>query len=311
MRDGEVGMSEIITSEGIQRKIITIRDYQVMLDEDLALLYEVELKRLNEQVKRNIERFPEPFCFQLTAEEAESLRSQFATSSWEFLRSQFATLKTGRGQHRKYLPYVFSEQGVAMLSAVLKSETAVKVSIQIMNAFVVMRRFLRDNAQVFQRLDTLELKQIETDKKVERVLTAIEDTSLKPKQGIFYDGQVFDAWKFVSDLVRSAKKSIVLIDNYVDDSVLSLFAKREKSVAVTIITKNISRQLEIDVKKFNEQYPPLAIKQYNASHDRFLIIDESDLYHIGASLKDMGKKWFAFSKMDIAAVEMLGKVGHE
>ncbi len=286
-------MSEIITSESIQRKIITIRDFQVMLDEDLALLYGVELKRLNEQVKRNIERFPEHFCFQLTAEEAESLRSQFATSSWG---------------GRRYLPYVFSEQGVAMLSAVLRSETAVKVSIQIMNAFVAMRRFLRDNAQVFQRLDSLELKQIETDKKVDRVLTAIEDKSLKPKQGVFYDGQVFDAWKFVSDLVRSAKMSIILIDNYVDDSVLSLFAKRKKSVAVTILTKNISRQFETDVKKFNEQYPPLAIKQFNASHDRFIIIDETELYHFGASLKDLGKKWFAFSKMDIGAVEMLGKV---
>ena len=284
----------MITPDSIQNRIITIRNTQVMLDQDLAVLYGVELKRLNEQVKRNIERFPEPFCFQLTAEEAEALRSQNAT------------LENGRGKHRKYLPFVFSEQGVAMLSAVLRSETAVAVSIQIMNAFIVMRRFLRDNAQVFQRLETLELRQIETDKTIEKVLTAIEDKTLKPKQGIFYDGQVFDAWQFVSDLVRTAKKSIILIDNYVDDSVLSLFAKKKKGVSVTILTKNISKQLELDVKKFNEQYASLTIKHFNASHDRFMVIDDADLYHFGASLKDLGKKWFAFSKM--GAVEMLNKV---
>lgn len=285
-----------ITPDSIQNRIITIRNTQVILDQDLAVLYGVELKRLNEQVKRNIERFPEPFCFQLTAEEAEALRSQNAT------------LENGRGKHRKYLPFVFSEQGVAMLSAVLRSETAVAVSIQIMNAFIVMRRFLRDNAQVFQRLETLELRQIETDKTVEKVLTAIEDKTLKPKQGIFYDGQVFDAWQFVSDLVRTAKKSIILIDNYVDDSVLSLFAKKKKGVSVTILTKIISKQLELDVKKFNEQYASLSMKQFNASHDRFMVIDDADLYHFGASLKDLGKKWFAFSKMEMGAVEMLNKV---
>lgn len=285
-----------ITPDSIQDRIITIRNTQVMLDEDLAVLYGVELKRLNEQVKRNIERFPEPFCFQLTAEEAEGLRSQNAT------------LESGRGKHRKYLPYVFSEQGVAMLSAVLRSETAVAVSIQIMNAFIVMRRFLRDNAQVFQRLGNLELRQIETDKTIERVLSAIEDKTLKPKQGIFYDGQVFEAWQFVSDLVRSAKKSIILIDNYVDDSVLSLFSKKKKGVSVTILTKTISKQLELDIRKFNEQYSSLTLKQFNASHDRFMVIDDTDLYHFGASLKDLGKKWFAFSKMEIGAVEMLNKV---
>lgn len=195
-----------------------------------------------------------------------------------------------------------------MLSAVLRSNTAVKVSIQIMNAFVAMRRFLMTNAQLFQRLDILELKQLESDKTINRVLTAIENKSITSKQGIFYDGQVFDAWKFVSDLIRSAKKTIVLIDNYVDDSVLSIFTKRRKSVTVTLLTKNISKQLETDVKKFNEQYPPLEIRQFNASHDRFLIIDETDLYHFGASLKDLGKKWFAFSKIDIGVLEVLEKV---
>lgn len=295
--------------EQIQNKIHTIRNVQVMLDEDIAELYGVETRRLNEQVKRNKERFPGEFMFRLTEDEAQIVWSQNVTMQKEnSLRSQNATLKTGRGQHRKYLPYAFTEQGVAMLSAVLHSETAVKVSIQIMNAFVVMRRFLRDNAQVFQRLDMLEIKQIETDKKVDKVLTAIEDSSIKPKQGIFYDGQVFDAWQFVSDLIRSAKISIVLIDNYVDDTVLSLFTKRKKAVVVTILTKNISKQLETDVKKFNAQYPSLVIQKFDASHDRFLIIDDTDLYHIGASLKDLGKKWFAFSRMDKGALDLLNKV---
>jgi hypothetical protein len=306
-----MGRTSMVAVGDIQKRIYTLRGLQVMLDEELAELYGVETKRLNEQVKRNSERFPAAFMFQISGNEIEILRTQFVISSDEALRSQFATLKNGRGQHRKFLPYVFTEQGVAMLSAVLHSETAVKVSIQIMNAFVVMRRFLRDNAQVFQRLDTLELKQIETDKKVDRVLTAIEDRSVKPKQGIFFNGQVFDAWQFVSNLVRSAQKSILLIDNYLDDSVLLLFSKRKKSVAVTILTKSISKSLENDVKKFNEQYPSLIVKQFEATHDRFLIIDETDLYHFGASLKDLGKKWFAFSKMEMGAILMLDKLKKE
>jgi len=261
-----------------------------MLDEDLAALYGVETKVLNQAVKRNQERFPPEFMFQLTKEDMENLRSQFVTSSWG---------------GRRYLPYAFTEQGVAMLSAVLKSETAVKVSIQIMNAFVAMRRFLLSHAQIFQRLDSLELKQIETDQKLDRVLNAIEQKTVIPKQGIFYNGQVFDAWNFVSNLIRSAKKSIILIDNYIDDAVLTLFAKRNKGVTVTLLTRNPSQQLKTDVEKFNAQYEPILLKDFSAAHDRFLIIDETDLYHIGASLKDLGKKWFAFSKMDIQTVELL------
>lgn len=261
-----------------------------MLDQDLAVLYSIETKRLNEQVKRNIDRFPPEFMFQLSDDDIENLKSQFATSSWGGRRTN---------------PYAFTEQGVAMLSAVLKSETAVKVSIQIMNAFIAMRRFLLTNAQVFKRLDSLELKQIQTDEKIDKVLSAIEDKTIQPKQGIFYDGQVFDAWQFVSDLVRSAGKSIVLIDNYVDDITLSIFIKRQKDISVTIYTRKISKQLEIDIQKFNEQYSPVMLKEFAASHDRFLIIDNSDLYHFGASLKDLGKKWFAFVKMDINVVEIL------
>jgi len=287
--------SEIASTE-IQTRIYTIRGKQVMLDEDLAYLYDVETKRLNEQVKRNINRFPVEFMFQLAEADLDILRSQIATSRWG---------------GRRNLPYAFTEQGVAMLSAVLRSETAVKVSIQIMNAFVSMRRFLLSNAQVFQRLDSLELKQLETDKKLERALNAIEEKSAIPAQGIFYDGQVFDAWKFVSDLVRSAKSSIILIDNYIDDTVLHLFTKRERGVTVTLLIKTISTQLKTDVEKFNAQYSPVQIKEFADSHDRFLIIDDKDIYHIGASLKDLGKKWFAFSKIGSGALEMVHRIKPE
>jgi hypothetical protein len=279
-----------------------------MLDFDLARLYGVETKVLNQAVKRNMNRFPSEFMFQISENDQEKLKSQFVTPLGDSLRSQNVTLKNGRGRHRKYLPYVFTEQGVAMLSAVLRSDTALKVSIQIMNAFVAMRRFLRDNAQIFYRLDSLELKQIDTDKKVERVLNAIEDSSIAPKQGIFFDGQVFDAWKFVSDLIRSAKTSLLLIDNYIDDTVLQLFSKRKQSVTATILTKTISAQLKSDIEKFNKQYEPIEVKEFRNSHDRFLIIDDKEIYHIGASLKDLGKKWFAFSKIDIDATDMLNKV---
>jgi hypothetical protein len=299
--------SSLILAEDIQKHIYTIRGIQVMFDEELAKLYGVETKRLNEQVKRNIERFPAEFMFQLSETEFENLRPQIATSSEAALRSQFATLERGRGQHRKYLPYVFTEQGVAMLSAVLRSETAVRVSVQIMNAFVAMRRFLISNAQVFQRLDSLELKQVQTDQKVERVLNAIEDKSAIPKQGIFFDGQVFDAYAFVSDLIRSARHRITLIDNYVDESVLVLLSKRNPQVSAQILTTSISKQLALDLKKHKQQYPAIDVQRFQLAHDRFLFID-NDIYHIGASLKDLGKKWFAFSKMEMRAIEMLGKV---
>lgn len=300
---------ELIKQDDIQRKIYTIRGLQVMLDSDLAELYGVEVRRLNEQVRRNSERFPEQFMFRLTSDEYDFLRSQIATLKMEEnLRSQNATLNDKRGQHRKYLPYVFTEQGVAMLSAVLKSETAVRMSIQIINAFVAMRRFISSNAQIFKRLDTLEIKQIETDRKIDTVLSAIESKEIQPKQGIFYDGQIFDAYKFVSDLIKTANKSIVLIDNYIDESVLTLFSKRKKGISLIIFTKTISRQMELDLKKYNQQYPPAEIREFHNSHDRFMLIDGTVVYHIGASLKDLGKKWFAFSKMDIGAVEMLAKL---
>lgn len=288
--------NELIMNKEIQSRIYAIRGVQVMLDEDLALLYGVDTKVLNQAVKRNSERFPEQFMFQITDEE------------FDRLRSQVVTLDSGRGKHRKYLPYAFTEQGVAMLSAILRSDTAIKVSIQIINAFVAMRRFLLSNAQVFQRLDTLELKQLKTDKKIDKVLNALESKEIQPKQGIFFEGQVFDAYQFVSDLIRTAGKSIILIDNYIDDTVLTLFSKRKKGVSLTILTRTVSQQMELDVKKYNEQFPKTEVKEFANSHDRFLIIDESTVYHLGASLKDLGKKWFAFSKMEIGAARMLARL---
>ena len=273
------------------------------------MLYGVETKVLNQAVKRNSERFPKDFMFQLSKDEYELLRSQNVTlEKWEHLRSQNATIEDKRGQHRKHLPYAFTEQGVAMLSAVLKSETAVKISIQIINAFVAMRRFINSNAQIFQRLDALEIKQLKTDTKMEQVLNAIESKEIQPKQGIFFDGQIFDAYKFVSDIFRSAKESIVIIDNYLDDSVLAHLSKRDKNVTVTLLTKNITHLVALDVNKFNKQYPTIEIKEFRNSHDRFIIIDNSIVYHFGASLKDLGKKWFAFSKMDIGTFEMLSSL---
>jgi hypothetical protein len=300
--------NSLVNVDFIQDRIFTIRGVQVMLDSDLAEMYGVEPKRLNEQVKRNIERFPESFRFQLTDEEADFLRSQFATlkNVEPNLRSQIATSSEHGG--RRYLPYVFTEQGVSMLSAVLRSETAIKVSIAILNAFVEMRKFISTNASIFNRLDTIELKQLETDQKFEKVLQALESNDAIPKQGVFFDGQIFDSHKLVSDIIRSAQKSIVLIDNYVDDTVLNLFSKKDKKVNCTIFTKTISKQLKLDADKFNIQYPTLKLKQFAKAHDRFLIIDENEVYHIGASLKDLGKKWFAFSKMDKDSVTIINSI---
>ncbi|MCX6150250.1 MAG: ORF6N domain-containing protein [Ignavibacteriales bacterium] len=303
----------VYDSTAIQRKIYTIRDVQVMLDSDLAEFYGVKTKRLNEQVNRNNERFPDEFMFRLTEVEYEEWKSQIVTSNSMALRSQFATsIKKGG---RRYLPYAFTEQGVAMLSGVLKSDTAVKMSIQIISAFVAMRKFIINNAQLFQRIDTVERRQIkhemETTEKFDKVFDELQSKDLEPKQGIFFDGQIFDAHKFVSDLIRKAEKSILLIDNYIDDTVLNLFTKRKKNVAVTILIKRITKELLLDLGKFNAQYPSIEIKEFKDSHDRFMIIDNEDVYHIGASLKDLGKKWFAFSKFEKKALQILDKLNEK
>ena len=304
-------MTEIIKTDDIQGKIYTIRGVQVMFDNDLANLYNVENKRLNEQVKRNINRFPERFMFQLTKNELDNiLRSQTVTSENDdaILRSQFATSKEQRGG-RRYLPYVFTEQGISMLSAVLKSETAVNVSIQIIDAFVEMRKFILNNANIFNRLDTIEKRQIgyqiETDQKFNQIFKALEDKSAQPTQGIFYNGQIYDAYTFVSDLIRTAKSTLTLIDNYIDDTVLTLFTKRNENVDFHILTKTISKQLKLDIDKHNQQYKYVRVQKFDKSHDRFLIIDDKTVYHFGASLKDLGKKWFAFSKMNIETIDFI------
>jgi len=288
-------MDKLITIDklNIQNKILTIRGQQIMLDKDLAELYQVENRALKQAIKRNIDKFPDDFMFVLTDPEIDFMVSQNVIPSRQHLGGA--------------KPYVFTEQGVSMLSSVLKSKIATKISIDIFRAFVQMRKFISQNATIFQRLDSLEEKQFLTDTKIDKVLNAIEDKSIKQKQGIFYDGEVFDAYIFVVNLVKSATKSIILIDNYVDESVLTLFSKNQ-NISVTIYSQKISKQLKLDLKKYNTQYKPIEIKSFKESHDRFMIIDETEVYHFGASLKDLGKKWFAFSKFDVGAVEMLGRL---
>lgn len=297
-------MQEITTTSNIdlKSKIYTIREQQIMLDSDLAELYGVESKRLNEQVKRNIERFPEKFRFQLSQEEYEKLKSQFVTlRTDDSLRSQFATLENQKGKHTKYLPYVFTEQGVSMLSAVLKSKTAIAISIKIMDSFVNMRKLISSNNFYTEQLKNIEKRQlsyeIKSDENFDKIFKALESNEPIQAQGIFYNGQIFDAHNFVSDLIRSAKKSIVLIDNYVNDTTLTLFSKNQK-VDVTIHTHTITKALKLDLEKYNNQYKKISLKTTKDFHDRFLIIDDKEVYHIGASLKDLGKKVFAFSKME-------------
>ncbi|MGX3067474.1 ORF6N domain-containing protein [Ursidibacter arcticus] len=288
-------MSDIIPIHaGIETRIFTIRNVQVMLDVHLAELYQVETKVFNQAVKRNLERFTEAFRFQLTKSEWEILRSQFVTSNEEL----------EKGKYRRYMPYAFTEQGIAMLSAVLRSDVAVQVSIKIMQTFVQMRHTLLNNIAVVKRLENVERKQLEMSGQLEQVFSALEAN--KPQtQGIFFDGETFNAYTFVSDLVRKAKSSIILIDNYIDDTVLTLFNKRRTSVNVEIYTKTISKQLSLDLEKYNSQFEPIEIYAFSKAHDRFLILDHKELYHIGASLKDLGKKWFAFSKMDLATSRIL------
>ena len=281
----------------IEPLIKVIRGQQVMLDKDLATLYGVETRTLNQAVKRNIQRFPADFRFQLTMEECS--------------KSQIVTLNAGRGQNIKKLPYAFTEQGVAMLSSVLRSQTAIEVNIQIMRAFVSMRHFMVNNASVFSRLETMEYHQLEmqqhqqeTDKRIDEVFRRLDEGNAKPKQGVFYNGQIYDAYTFVSDLIKSAKKRIVLIDNYVDETVLTLLDKRENNVYAIIYTQQISRQFQLDIDRHNAQYAPIDVETFRFSHDRFLCIDD-DVYHIGASIKDLGKKWFGFSKMEILTPDEL------
>ena len=276
----------IVDNKEIQNMIYTFRGRQVMVDSDLAILYQVETKYLNRQRSRNADRFPDDFCFQLTKKEYEFLRCQNVTSKKE----------TGSGG-RRYMPYVFTEQGIAMLSAVLKSDVAVEVSIKIMNNFVEMRNFLLSNKEMFSRLDRVELKQLETDKKLEEVFNYIA-SNIEVKQNIFFNGQIYDAFSFIVGLIQKAKKEIILIDNYVDINTLNILCKKNKNVKIKIYTSGKGNLTTKDINKFNAQYEELIVKINTDFHDRFLIIDRVEVYHIGASIKDAGKKSFGITKIE-------------
>lgn len=276
-----------ISEVTIKNLIYVIRGQQVMLDSDLAMLYQVETKVFNQAVKRNIERFPEKFRFQLTKEEYDSLRSQFVTSN-------------GKGG-RRYMPYVFTEQGIAMLSAVLRSEIAIQISIKIMDAFVEMRRFLASNALMFERINEMEVKQLafqkSTEEKFDKIFHYISEHE-ESSQKIFFDGQIYDAFSLLVDLVSRAEKKLVLVDNYVDVGTLNILAKKKSDVEVIVYTVRRTRLSEADVNNFNQQYTTLEIKYTGVFHDRFLIIDDTCAYHIGASIKDAGKKCFGISLIE-------------
>ena len=273
----------ILTGEGIQNCIHIIRGEQVILDRDLARLYQVDTSQLNRQVKRNIERFPEDFMFQLTKDEVENLKCLNGTSSW--------------GGDRRALPHAFTEQGISMLAGLLRSEIAINANIAIMRAFVAMRRFLSANAAMFQRIERLEQHQILTDQKIEKIFQRMDELAptITPEQ-IFATGCVWDAWSYVSELVRSAKERIILIDNFVDDRVLTLMTKRCAGVSATIHSR-YTEQFMLDLEKHNNQYEFIEFVQLpHKSHDRFLVIDQ-DVYLMGASVKDMGSSLCAITKM--------------
>lgn len=287
--------SELVKlEEGIGERIFTVRGFQVMLDRDLAELYGVKPFRLREQVKRNQKRFPDDFVFRLNKNEISYMVSQNAIPSKQSLGGSN--------------PYVFTEQGVAALSSILTSDVAIDISIRIMRVFVAMRKFIQTNGQLFQRLDRVEVKLLENDQKFEKVFDALESKDRIPDQGIFFEGQVFDAYNFVSDLFRKAEKSIVIVDNYVDDTVLFHLTKIKKSVQVKIVTKSVSDQFKLDLNKFKDQYFTIEVKVSKVIHDRFIILDGELLYHLGASLKDLGRKLFGFTKMDKSGLRLLEKI---
>jgi hypothetical protein len=264
-----------------------------MIDRDLAELYQVETKVLNQAVKRNINRFPVVFRFQLSNKELIELVTNC---------DRFESLK-----HSSNIPYAFTEQGVAMLSAVLKSDIAVQVSVQIIHAFVEMRKVIATHSGLLQRMDGVERKLLDSDRKFEQLFKALESKDLIPNQGVFFDGQVFDAYELASKIIRSAKHRIVLIDNYINESTLTHLSKKNKGVNVLLLSQHAGKQLILDVQKADAQYGGFELKTFSLSHDRFLIIDDNEVYHLGASLKDLGKKWFAFSRLDAQSVESLMK----
>ena len=285
----------IVDNKEIQSMIYTFRGRQVMIDRDLAYLYNVETKALNQAVKRNINRFPESFRFQISDDEKDELVTNC---------DRFKTLK-----HSSLNPYAYTEQGIAMLSAVLRSDVAVEVSIKIMNSFVEMRKFLLSNREMFARLYRVELKQLETDKKLEEVFDYIATTK-EVKQKIFFNGQIYDAFSLMVEIVEKAEKELILIDNYVDVNTLNILSKKKDGVNVLIVTSGNGNLTDKDIAKFNSQYPKLTFKISKDFHDRFLIIDRKEVYHIGASIKDAGKKSFGITKLEVEELtkSLLAKV---
>ena len=272
-----------ISNEEIKNLIYTIRGKQVMLDSDVAGLYHYETRRINGTVKRNSERFPIEFCFQLTSKEYETLKSQIATSNI-------------RGGKQK-LPYVFTEKGILMLSGLLKNEVAIEVSVKIVEAFVEMRKFLSSNGQLFERLINVEYKLLEHDKKFDKVFDQLQHEE-DIKQKIFFEGQIYDAYSLIIDIIKKANKKILIIDNYIDDSVLKMLTKKNKNVEIVILTSDKSTIQKIDIQKFNKEYPILKVTKTNKFHDRFIVIDNKEMYHLGASIKDLGKKCFGINKIE-------------
>ena len=272
-----------ISNEEIKNLIYTIRGKQVMLDSDVAGLYHYETRRINETVKRNAERFPIEFCFQLTSKEYEVLKSQIATSNI-------------RGGKQK-LPYVFTEKGILMLSGLLKNEVAIEVSIKIVEAFVEMRKFISSNGQLFERLTNVEYKLLEHDKKFDQVFDQLQHEE-NIKQKIFFEGQIYDAYSLIIDIIKKANKKILIIDNYIDDSVLKMLTKKNKNVEVVLLTSDKSNIQKIDIQKFNKEYPILKVAKTNKFHDRFIVIDNKEMYHLGASIKDLGRKCFGINKIE-------------
>ena len=273
----------IINENSIKDKIYTIRNMQVMLDRDLAELYCVETKRINEAVKNNQDKFMDDFYFELNDFEFEYLRSKISTTSFIKTRTN---------------PKVFTEQGIYMLATILKSKVASQVTINLIKTFANMRKLISQNIALFERFERIENRLTIHDKNFNILFKALEDKNNIPVQNIFFDGQIYDAYSFVNDLLKLAKSEIILIDNYIDDTVFTLFSKYT-NINFIIYTSTISKQLKLDFEKYSKQYKNISLKTFKSSHDRFLIIDKKEIYHLEASLKDLGKKWFAFSKMSL------------
>ena len=286
-------MQELIINENnIKDKIYTIRNLQVMLDKDLAELYGVETKHINQAVRNNQDKFQDDFYFELSDYEFEDLRSKNLTANFSKTRIN---------------PKVFTEQGIYMLATILKSKIASQVTVYIIKTFANLRKIISQNISMFERFERVEQRLTIHDKNFDKLFEALEDKTLKAKQGIFYDGEIFDAYIFINDLIKTALSEIILIDNYIDETIFTLFSKYP-NIKIKIYTQNISKQLKLDFEKYSKQYTNIELKEFRNSHDRFLIIDKKKLYHLGVSLKDLGKKWFAFSKFEIENLKILEKL---